>query len=100
MRADKKIYLVKPGEEEFDPTTGDWVIGDGAKIEKYANVTDTGIQRMNVLYNGIKQTAKTVRLNEVHTDSFDHILMDGKQYRVDMRRTYRHKTVFEVSGVQ
>lgn len=99
MRADKAVFLVKEGEETYDPTTGDYIVVPATENKLYANVTDTGDQRMNFLYGGIKQSAKTVRLNRKYNDTVDFIKIDGQSYQVDLKRSYRHKTTFEVSGI-
>ncbi|WP_020007405.1 hypothetical protein [Salinicoccus albus] len=99
MRTADKVTFVVIGKEKYNPDTGNYETSDDQYIDKYANVTDTGLQRMNVLYAGIRQRSKTVRLNEVMDGPFDHIIINGDKYQSDLRRIYRHKTVFEVSGV-
>ena len=86
MRADKLITFVTHGKEEYDDNTGDYVVTDDILSEVYAYVTDTGTER-------------TIRVNEVIDGAFDHILIDGRKYKSDRRKIYRHKTVLEVSGV-
>ena len=87
------------GKEDYDENTGDYVPAEDILSEVYAYVTDTGTERMAALYGGIRQYAKTIRVNEVIDGAFDHILIDGKKYKSDRRKIYRHKTVLEVSGV-
>ena len=99
MRADKLITFVTYGKEEYDDNTGDYVVTDDILSEVYAYVTDTGTDRMASLYGGVRQYAKTVRVNDVIDGAFDHILIDGRKYKSDRRKIYRHKTVLEVSGV-
>lgn len=99
MRADKLITFVTHGKEEYDDNTGDYVVSEDIRSEMYAYVTDTGTERMMALYGASKQYAKTIRVNDVIDGAFDHILIDGKKYKSDRRKIYRHKTVLEVSGV-
>ena len=99
MRADQLITFVTHGKEEYDDNTGDYVVTDDILSEVYAYVTDTGTDRMAALYGGIRQYAKTIRVNEVIDGSFDHKLIDVKKYKSDRRKIYRHQTVLEVSGV-
>ena len=99
MRADKIITFVTHGKEEYDDNTGDYVVTDDIVSNVYACVTDTGTERMSALYGGARQYAKTIRVNDVIDGAFDHILIDGKKYKSDRRKIYRHKTVLEVSGV-
>lgn len=98
MRADTLVKIVTLGKMEYDYATGDHVQGESSIDEVYAYVSDTGTERMSVLYAGIKENALTVRLNQLYRKPFDHVEINGKQYTLDMRRHYRHKTVIEVSG--
>ena len=99
MRADRLVTFVTHGKEEYDDNTGDYVVTDDIVSNVYAYVTDTGTDRMAVLYGGVRQYAKTIRVNDVIDGAFDHILIDGRKYQSDRRKIYRHKTVLEVSGV-
>ena len=99
MRADSLVTFVTHGKEEYDDNTGDYVVTDDIVSEVYAYVTDTGTERMAALYGGVRQYAKTIRVNDVIDGAFDHILIDGRKYKSDRRKIYRHKTVLEVSGV-
>src|SRR5699024_11211245 len=99
MRADKLITFVTHGKEEYDDNTGDYWVSDDIISDVYAYVTDTGAERMVALYGGIRQYAKTIRVNDVIDGAFDHILIDVKKYKSERRKIYRHKTVLEVSGV-
>src|SRR5699024_7485279 len=99
MRADKLITFVTHGKEEYDDNTGDYVVTDDILSDVYAYVTYTGTERMAALYGGIRQYAKTIRVNEVIDGAFKHILNDGKKYKSDRRKIYRHKSVLEVSCV-
>ena|SRR5699024_4849257 len=98
MRYNKKIYLVQEGEAIYDEETGNYIEGEPRKKEIMALVTDTGTERMNLLCGGINQHAKTIRINQIY-DEVDHIEMDNKKYQIDVKRSYRHKMTFEVSGV-
>ena len=99
MRMDEKVTFVTLGEESYNEQTGDYEVTDDIYTDVYAYITDTGTDRMGVLYGGIKQYAKTIRVNDVIDGNFDHVLIDGKKYKSDRRKIYRHKTVLEVSGV-
>lgn len=99
MRATDTVYFVIKGEEVYDDDTGCYESTEPVKTAVSALVTDTGTERMNLLYGGIKQKAKTIRLNTRYEQAFDHIEIDGKEYQVDMVRKYRHKMTIEVSGL-
>lgn len=99
MRTSDTVYFVVKGAEEYDELTGNYEESKPDKTAVPALVTDTGTERMNLLYGGIKQHAKTVRLNAKYTEPFDHVEIGGKDFQVDMIREYRHKMTVEVSGL-
>lgn len=99
MRATDTVYFVVKGEEVYDDDTGNYTSTEPVKTAVSALVTDTGTERMNLLYGGIKQKAKTIRLNSQYAEKFDYIEIDGQEYQVDMARKYRHKMTIEVSGL-
>ena len=99
MRADQIVTFVTHGKEEYDDNTGDYVVTDDILSDVYAYVTDTGTDRMAALYGGIRQYAKTMLVNDGIDGACDHVLSDGRKYKSDRRKIYRHKTVLEVSGV-
>jgi len=99
MRADTLVTFVQEGADQFDPNTGNYISEPSVETEIYCLVTDTGDERMNLLYGGIKQRAKTVRLNAHYTAPVDYLIIDGESYQIDRKRAYRHKMTYEVSGV-
>lgn len=99
MRTDTLVTFVKEGKDEFDPNTGNYISEPPTETPIWCLVTDTGDERMNLLYGGIKQRAKTVRLNNHYTTPVDYLMIDGESYQIDRKRAYRHKMTFEVSGV-
>lgn len=99
MRASDTVYFVVKGAEEYDELTGNYEESKPDKTAVPALVTDTGTERMNLLYGGVQQHAKTVRLNTKYEAPFDYVEINGKEYQVDMIRKYRHKMTVEVSGL-
>lgn len=99
MRMDTEVTFLTFGREYYDENTGNYETSDDIEEVVLANVTDTGTDRMNQLYGAVRQYAKTIRLNDRITRQIDEIYIDGRKYNSDKRRIYRHKTVFEVSGV-
>lgn len=99
MRADTEVTFVTLGKQVYDENTGDYVVTDDVINSFDAYVTDTGTERMTQLYGTVRSNAKTIRVNEVIDGKFDHIIIGGQQFKSDRRKIYRHKTVFEVSGV-
>lgn len=99
MRTADKVYFVTRGTSLYDESTGSYIDTTPVKVEVTALVTDTGTERMSLLYGGIRQRAKTIRLNQKYVDSYDYVEINGEEYQVDLVRSYRQKMTLEVSGV-
>ena len=97
VRYDKQIFFVKEGEEVYDYETGDYVTTEPIKHEAWANVSDTGTERMQLIYGALKQGAITVRIREKYEKEFDYILVDDKKYNVDAFKTFRNDQTFNLS---
>ena len=96
MRYDKKVYFVTEGEE-YNYDTGDYELVELVKEEAWANVSDTGTERMQLIYGALKQGAITVRIVGKYDNEFDYIQVDGKKYNVDAFRTFRNDQAFNLS---
>ena len=97
MRYDQRVYFVKEGEDEYDYATGDYIATEPIKHEVWANVSDTGTERMQLIYGALKQGAITVRIVGKHDKEFDYIEVEGKKYNVDAFRTFRNDQAFNLS---
>ena len=97
MRYDKRIYFVKEGEDEYDYSTGNYVTTEPIKHEVWANVSDTGTERMQLIYGALKQGAITVRIQGKYDETFDYIQVGDKKYNVDAFRTFRNDQSFNMS---
>ena len=97
MRYSVPIYFVKETEPVYDYETGDYVDGEPIKHEAWANVSDTGTERMQLIYGALKQGAVTVRIRGKYEKEFDYILVDDKKYNVDAFRTFRNDQAFNLS---
>ena len=97
MRYDQRIYFVKEGEDEYDYATGDYVTPEPIKHEVWANVSDTGTERMRLIYGALKQGAITVRIVGKYDKEFDYIQVGDKKYNVDAFRTFRNDQAFNLS---
>ena len=85
MRYDTPIYFQQL-KREFDTATGNTGISMVLEVKRYACVTDTGTQTLQLLYGDIRQGALTIRLQRPYEGEFDRILIGGKFYRVDQTR--------------
>ena len=97
MRYATPVYFVKETEPVYDYETGDYVDGEPIKHEAWANVSDTGTERMQLIYGGLKQGAVTVRIRNKYEKDFDYILIGDKKYRVDLSKSFRNDQAFHLS---
>lgn len=100
MRFDTPIYFqtIKPGE--YDPSTGDYSADTVTEEVRYASVTNTGIDTLNLVYGEIKQGCLTVRLQNRYDKPFDRVRIGNTIYAVDKARPLRTKYTLIVSEVQ
>lgn len=96
MRYDKAVYFQKRIPGTYDPNTGNYAEDVISKTKVRASVTDSGVETMKLIYDGIKQGTKVVRLQRPYTQSYSSIRIDDKVYRVDFSR---NKKTFVVSEV-
>jgi hypothetical protein len=99
MRFDTPIYFQRI-KSEYDATTGNSGISIISEVKRYASVTSTGVQTLNLVYGGIKQGSLTIRLQNHYSEPFDRIRIGDKYYRVDTARPLRLKYSLIVSEVQ
>src|SRR5690625_2406364 len=97
MRYDQRIYFVIEGEDVYDYDIGDYVTTEPIKHDVWANVSDTGTERMQLIYGNLKQGAITVRIVGKYDKEFDYIEVEGKKYNVDAFRTFRNDQAFNLS---
>ena len=96
MRYDKKVYFVTEGEE-YNYDTGNYEPVELVKDKAWANVSDTGTERMQLIYGNLKQGAITVRIVGKYDEEFDYIEVEDKKYNVDAFRTFRNDQAFNLS---
>lgn len=100
MRFDTPVYFqrIKPGE--YDASTGDYGEDTVTEEMRYASVTNTGDDAVNLIYGDLKQDSVTVRLQCHYDRPFDRVRIGTKYYRVDKARELRTKHTFIMSEVQ
>ena len=103
MRYDTPVYFQRIVKGAYNANTGDYSPDNVVEVKRYASVTDTGTETLNLVYGGPKQGSLTIRLQNHYSEPFDRIRIgDGEQakyYRVDRVRALRLKFNFVVSEV-
>ena len=100
MRYDTRIYFQRLIPGKYHTDTGDYEDETVEETLRYASVTSSGKETLNLLYGDIKQDSRTIRLPGHYKEPFDRIRIDKKLYRADFTRELRAKQVFVVSEVQ
>ena len=100
MRYDKPVYFQRITSGEYDASTGDYGADAVSEVKRYADVTDSGVETLNLIYGEVKQGCKTIRLQNHYNEPFDRIRIGSSIYRADFSRKLRTKHIFVVSEVQ
>ena len=99
MRFDTPVYF-QTYTTEYEVATGDYTEAILSEEKRYASVTGSARETMNLIYGEIKQGSLTIRLQNHYTKPFERIRVGDKVYRVDSERLLRVKNIFVVSEVQ
>ena len=99
MRFDTPIFFQRI-KSEYDQTTGNHNVSILSEEKRFASVTASSIETLNLVYGELKQGSLTVRLQNHYGAPFDRIRIGNKVYRVDSARPLRIKQTFVVSEVQ
>lgn len=100
MRFDTPIYFQRKVKGPYDASTGNYGPATTEEVVRYASITNTGTDTLNLVYGELKQGSLTVILQMPYTVPFDRIRIGDKHYRVDRERRLRTKHTFVVSEVQ
>lgn len=97
MRYDTPIFFQRVQSGAYDAASGNYGEDTVTEDKRFASVTDTNEDALNVLHGTIKQRSLTIRLQRPYKTPFDTIRVGNDIYKVDLSR--RDKS-FIVSGVQ
>lgn len=97
MRYDTPVYFqsIEPGEYNAD--TANYEGDKTVETKRFASVTDSGTETLKLVYGGIKQGSKVLRLQTPYNANFVSVRIGSKVYNVDFSR---HKKIFVISEVQ
>lgn len=96
MRYDTPIYFQNPRTPIYDALSGNYVELAPEEEKCFANVTDSGVDTLNLVYGGLKQGSLTIRLQRPYKKPFNTIRVGTQQYRVDFSRNRQAFIVSEV----
>ena len=98
MRYDKPIYFQKLAPDRYDPATGNYIENEPTEVQKYADVTDAGVNTLQIIFGSVKEGAKVVRLQQPYIQPFDYIRIADRRYRVGFSRGNKVFVCREVQG--
>lgn len=97
MRYDTPVWFQHVVAGAYNADTGNYGKSTITTEKRYADVTESATETLQLVYGEIKQGSLTIRLQNPYSASFDSIIVGDKEYRVDWSRKNR---VFVVSEVQ
>lgn len=100
MRFDTPIYFRSLENGSYNADTGDYEPDTVTEDAVFADVTESRVETLKMIYGDIKQGCYTVRLQNIYRKPFDFIRIGEKLYRADYERKLRTKHIFVVSEVK
>lgn len=104
MRFDTPVYFQRKVRGPYDAATGNYGPATTREVKRYASVSDTGTEKLMLVYGELKQGSLIIRLQMPHVEPFERIRIGegeaAKYYRVDSTKRLRSKHVFIVSEEQ
>jgi len=99
LRFDRKVTLIKQGEEVYDYNTGDYVLSEPIIHNMWANISDAGLEERQAVFGGVDVQGLVVRFRH-RLPAFDTLDINGQAYNAKTVKRLRHKTVLFVSEKQ
>ncbi len=96
MRYNTPVFFQRTTRGAYDQASGDYATGEQVEVKRFADVTDSGVETLNLIYGELRQGVKTVRLQRPYTDPFDRIRIGSRVYRADFSRFGKNFVVCEV----
>lgn len=100
MRFDTPVHFQRIQPGAYEESSGDYGADIISEDKCCGNVTDAGTDTLHLVYGGIRQGCKVIRLQTYYEKVFDRIRIGEKVYQVDFSRKLKVKQVFVVSEVQ
>lgn len=97
MRFDTPIFFQTVKTGDYNEKTGNYNADTIVEEKKYADVTESGVDTLKLVYGELKQGSLILRLQQPYKDAFDRIRIGDKLYSVDLSRRQK---VFIISEVQ
>ena len=96
MRFNKPIFFQRIVQGVYDERTGNYGEDITTEEKRYADITNSGVETLKLIYGELKQGSLTIRLQRPYTGVFDRIRIGDKVYSVDFSRGGKAFVVSEV----
>ena len=96
MRFNKPIFFQRIVQGVYDERTGNYGEDITTEEKRYADITNSGVETLKLIYGELKQGSLTIRLQRPYTGAFDRIRIGDKVYSVDFSRGGKTFVVSEV----
>ena len=96
MRFDTPIFFQHKEPGTFDTETHNYNADTVTEVKRYADITETGEEMLQLVYGTIKQQSLTVRLQRPYKAPFDNIRIGSKIYAVGFSRGNKAFVISEV----
>lgn len=100
MRFDTPVYFQRITPGAYDAATGNYGADVIVEEKRFASITNTGEETLNLVYGELRQGVVTVRLQNHYSEPFDRLRIGDKVYRCDRARPLRLKYTLVCSEVQ
>ena len=100
MRYDKPIYFQRIIPGAYDPDTGNYADDEITETKVFANVTETGVETLKLIYGDLTQGSVTIKLLQHYEKPFDRIRIGHRFYSVDFQKKHPTKHYLVCHEVQ
>ena len=96
MRYVIPVFFQRKEPGTFDTETHNFSADQVTEEMRYADITNTGTDTLQLVYGTIKQQSLTVRLQRPYNEPFDNIRIGSKIYAVGFSRDNKAFVINEV----
>ncbi len=94
MRFSDRITFIYQKESNYDPEIGEYVETEPIPTVKACNLSPIGVNRQATLFGSINTNITIARLQNPYNDEFDHVEVNGKNYKVMKQSNYKKGVLF------
>ena len=100
MRYDKLVEFVTTGQKIYNEDTGDYEMKGEQVVKRMASISNTGEEKLNLLFGKIDQDMLTIRIKTPIIGHFSFVKYKGVDYVVKYAKNLRQEQVFYLAVKQ